>query len=94
MTLITAIMLAISFVLIKMLTIGIMVASVKCVSPAGGAQTAAGCLLCVFRCHQRRVEPVSGGQQLVHGPDAYEHLPLHSNPLTFLSGSKHSNDHL
>ena len=65
-----------------------MIALVESISPADREHNVAECLLCVFRCHQHRVEPVSGGQQLVHRPDAYEHLimlllPLHSNPLYF-----------
>lgn len=36
-------------------------------------------LLCVFRCHQSRVVPAVGGQQLAHTPDAYD-LPLPPSP--------------
>lgn len=61
-----------------------------------GAQNVAECHVCVFRCHQCRVEPLIGGQQLVHRPAPYAHrilnLLLHGNPLIFLSGSTHSNN--
>lgn len=52
-----------------------MITLIKCISPADKrVQNVADRLLCVFRCHQSRVEPVSGGQQLAHKHDAYEHL--------------------
>lgn len=57
-----------------MYNVTILTASALSILVADRAENLAECQVCVFRCHQGRVEPILGGQQLAHRPDPYAHL--------------------